>query len=76
MNSLQNPAQYSQSTEVRLHCSNRFIFWDKMVKFFGGNGQVFIPKKQKELAVKSIQNVLKSYGKMSLLDNQYELPWL
>ena len=44
-----------------------------MVKFFGGNGQVFIPKKQKDLAVKSITFVLKSYGKMILLDNQYEL---
>ena len=47
-----------------------------MVKFFGGNGQVFISKKQKDLAVKSIPFVLKSYGKMSLLDNQYEVPWL
>ena len=47
-----------------------------MVKFFGGNGQVFISKKQKDLAVKSIPFVLKSYGKMSLLDNLYELPWL
>ena len=47
-----------------------------MVKFFGGNGQVFISKKQKELAVKTIAFVLKSYGKMYLLDNQYELPWL
>ena len=46
-----------------------------MVKFFGGNGQVFISKKQKDLAVKSIPFVLKSYGKMSLLHNQYELPW-
>ena len=76
MNSLQNPAQYSQSTEVSLHCSNRFIFWDKMVKFIGGNGQVFISKKQKDLAVKSIPFVLKSCGKMSLPNNQYELPWL
>ena len=25
-----------------------------MVKFFGGNGQVFMSKKQKDLAVKSI----------------------
>ena len=33
-------------------------------------------KKQKDLAVKSIPFVLKSYEKMSLLDNQYELPWL
>ena len=47
-----------------------------MVKLFGGNGQVFISKKQKDLGVKSIPFVLKSYGKMSLLDNQYELPWL
>ena len=46
-----------------------------MVKFFGGNSQVFISKK-KGLAVKSILFVLKSYGKMSLLDNQYELRWL
>ena len=47
-----------------------------MVKFFWGNGQVFISKKQKDLAVNSIPFVLKSYGKMSLLDNEYELPWL
>ena len=47
-----------------------------MVKFFGGIGQVLISKKQKDLAVKSIPFVLKSYEKMSLLDNQYELPWL
>ena len=59
-----------------LHCSNRFIFWDKIVKFFAGNGQVFISKNQKDLAVKSIPFVIKSYGKMSLLDSQYELPWL
>ena len=45
-----------------------------MVKFFEGNGQVFTSKKQKHLAIKSIALVLKSYGKMSLLDNQYELP--
>ena len=75
MNSLQNPASYLQSTQVTSHCTNRFIFWDKMVKFFGGNGQVFISKKQKDLAVKSIPFVLKSYGKMILLDNQYELAW-
>ena len=30
-----------------------------MVKFFGDNGQVFISKKQKDLAVKSIQFLLK-----------------
>ena len=47
-----------------------------MVKFFAGNGQVSISKKKKDLAVKSIPFALKSYGKMSLLDNQYELPWL
>ena len=47
-----------------------------MVKFFGGNGQVIISKKQKDFAVKSIAFIFKSYGKMSLLDNQYELPWL
>ena len=47
-----------------------------MMKFFGSNGQVLISKKQKDLAVKSNPFVLKSYGKMSLLNNQYELPWL
>ena len=47
-----------------------------MVKFFGGNGQVFISKRQKDLSVKSIPFVLKLDGKMSLRDNQYELPWL
>ena len=47
-----------------------------MVKIFGGNGQAFISKKQKDMAVKSIPFALKSYGKMSLLDNQYDLPWL
>ena len=47
-----------------------------MVKFFGGNGQVFISKKQKDLAVKSIPFVLRPYGNTSQLDNQYELPWL
>ena len=46
------------------------------MKFLGGNGQVFISKKQKDLALKSIPFVLKSYGKMSLPDNQYELPLL
>ena len=46
------------------------------MKFFRGNGQVFMSKKQKDLAVKRILFVLKSYGKMILLDNQYELPWL
>ena len=47
-----------------------------MVKFFGGNDQVFFSKKQKDFIVKSIPFVLKSYGKICLLDNQYELPWL
>ena len=47
-----------------------------MMKFFGGNGQVIMWKKEKDLAVNSIPFVLKSYGKMSLLNNQYELPWL
>ena len=47
-----------------------------MVKFFRGNGQEFISKKQKDSADKSTPFVLKSYGKMSLLNNQYELPWL
>ena len=36
----------------------------------------YLSKKQKDLAAKSIPLVLKSYGNMSLLDNQYELPWL
>ena len=47
-----------------------------MGKFFRDNGEVLISKKQKDLAVKSIPFVLKSYGKMSLVDNQFELPWL
>ena len=47
-----------------------------MVKFFGGNGQVFISTKPKELSGKRIPFVLKSCGMMSLLDKQYELPWL
>ena len=47
-----------------------------MMKFLGGNGQVFISKKQKDLAFKSIPFVLKSYRNMSPLDNQYELPWI
>ena len=45
-----------------------------MVKFFGDNGQVFISEKQKDLAVKSIQFLLKSYGKMSLLYNLESKP--
>ena len=47
-----------------------------MVQFFGGNNPVFISKKQKDSSVKSIPFVLKWYGKMSLLDNLYKLPWL
>ena len=45
-----------------------------MVKFFGGNGQPFISKKQKDLAVKSIPFLLKWYVKMSLLDNLKSQP--
>ena len=33
-------------------------------------------KNKKIWQSKIIPFVLKSYGKMSLLDNQYELPWL
>ena len=33
-------------------------------------------KNKKDLAVKRIPFVLKSYGKMSPPDNQYELQWL
>ena len=40
-----------------------------MVKFFGGNGQPFISKTQKDLSEKSIPFVLKWYRKMSLPDN-------
>ena len=39
-----------------------------MVKFFRGNAQAFISKKQKDLWVKSIVFVLEWYGKMSVLD--------
>ena len=45
-----------------------------MVKFFGGNGQPFISKKQKHLAVKSIPFVVKWYGKMSPPDNLESQP--
>ena len=41
-----------------------------MVKFFGDNSQLFISKKQKDLAVKSIQFLLKWYAKMKLLYTQ------
>ena len=47
-----------------------------MVKFIEGHNQVFISKKQKVLLGKSIPFVLKWQGKLSLPDNQYELPWL
>ena len=40
-----------------------------MEKFYGGNGQAFISKKQKDLSGKSIPFVLKWYRKMSILDN-------
>ena len=39
-----------------------------MVKFFGGNEQPYISKRQKDLSEKSIPFVLEWYGKMSLLD--------
>ena len=45
-----------------------------MVKFFGGNGQQFISKKKKDLAVKSIPLVSKWYEKMSVLDNLESQP--
>ena len=47
-----------------------------MVKFFGGNDQVIISKKTKRFGSQKHSVRFKSYGKMSLLDNQYELPWL
>ena len=50
------------------------IIWVKMVKFFGGNGQQFISKKQKDLAAKSIPFVSKWYEKMSVLDNVESQP--
>ena len=69
--------QESQPIMARtFHCSTGFNFWGKMVQFYGGNNQPFISKKQKDSSVKSIPFVLKRYGKLSLLDNQYELPWL
>ena len=45
-----------------------------MVKFFGDNCQVFISKKQKDLAVKSIQFLSKWYGTMSLPYNLESQP--
>ena len=45
-----------------------------MVKIFGGNGQAFILKTQKDLSGKSIQFVLEWYGIMSLLDNLKSQP--
>ena len=47
-----------------------------MVKFFEGNRQVCISKKTKRLVGEKYSVGFKSYGKISLLDNQYELPWL
>ena len=40
-----------------------------MVKFFGGNGQPFVSKEQKDLWEKSNPFVLEWYRKMSLPDN-------
>ena len=45
-----------------------------MMIFFGDNGQIFISKKQKDLAVKSIQFLLKWYAKMSLRYNLKSQP--
>ena len=45
-----------------------------MVKFFGGSGQPFIAKTQKDLSEKSIPFVLEWYGNMSLLDNLKSQP--
>ena len=52
------------------------FFQLKWWNFLGAMASYLSQKKQKDLAIKSIPFVLKSYGKMSLLDNQYELPWL
>ena len=45
-----------------------------MVKFFGGNGQAFILKTQKDLSAKSIAFVLRWYGNFSLLENLESQP--
>ena len=45
-----------------------------MVKFFGGNGQAFISKRQKDLSGKSIPFVSEWYRKMSILDNLESQP--
>ena len=45
-----------------------------MVKFFGGNGQAFYLKKEKDWSRKSIPFVLKWYRKMSILDNLESQP--
>ena len=45
-----------------------------MVKFFEGNGQEFISKNQKDLALKSTPFVLKLHRKMSLVDNLKSQP--
>ena len=47
-----------------------------MVKFFGGNGQVYISKKTKRFGSQKHSVRFKMIRKMSLPDNQYELPWL
>ena len=37
----------------------------------------YLSQKKKKISLgKVLRSFLKSYGKMSLLDNQYELPWL
>ena len=45
-----------------------------MAKFFGGNGQAFILKTQKDLSRKSIAFFLKWYGNLSLLENLESQP--
>ena len=62
-----NPAWYRQLTLVSFHSSTGFTFWVRMVKFFAGNSQPFISKRQKDSSEKSIPFVLESYGKMTLL---------
>ena len=44
-------AQYLQSTQVTLHCSNGFIFWVKMVKFFWGQWPGIYLKKATRFAI-------------------------
>ena len=50
------------------------VFELKWWNFFGGNGQQFISKKQKDLPVKSIPFVSKRYEKKSVLDNLESQP--